>query len=685
MKRNEQNPAERINELRRLITYHDYRYYVLDDPLISDPEYDALFKELQQLEEENPELDDPNSPTKKIGGKPLSEFKQREHGVPMYSLDNAFSASGFEDFVQRLYRYLDEKDMEFWVDPKLDGLAVELIFENGVLTGAATRGNGYIGEDISANARTLRNVPLRLLQGAEIPDYLEVRGEVVIKKDDFYRLNSRQVDRGEKAFANSRNAAAGSMRQLDSRITASRPLLFYAYGVGRVDRGENKPGWNRQSEIAAGLRKMGLSTAPEGRFCPDRRAVLDYFKYIRDKRDEFPVEIDGVVVKVDSLEAQNRAGFTSRFPRWALALKFPAQQAETVLKDIRIQVGRTGVLTPVAELEPVQIGGVTVSRATLHNKDEIKAKELYLGDKVIVQRAGDVIPEVVRPVFEKRDGSEKKFIFPDNCPVCGSKAVRLPGEVAVRCVNFSCPARLVQALKHFVSKSGLDIEGLGGKWIEILVEHKILRSPADIFTLNRSDLLPLDRMGEKLADKIIRAIETARNKVTMHRFLAALGIRLVGEQTAKSLQRHFKNPDELSRAGKYELQNIQDIGPEIAASIQEFFANPENKKMLERFKELGVWPESGETNESTAEKSFLTAKRFVLTGSLDSMTREEAKSKVENLGGRVISAMSSKVDYLVAGKKPGGKLAKAKKLGVPVLGEEEFQKLINKEKQDFKH
>lgn len=670
-----ETPAERASELRRLINYHNYRYYVLDDPRISDAEYDALFNELKELEEKYPELDDPSSPTKKIGGAPLSEFGTLEHSIPMYSLDNAFAISGFDDFVHRLTRYVHKEEIKFWADPKLDGLAVELIFRGGEFYAAATRGDGYVGEDITANAHTLRNVPLRLLQQAEVPEYLEVRGEVVIKKKDFYRLNSRQMENGEKAFANSRNAAAGSMRQLDSRITASRPLLFYAYGVGRVDWGEGKSGWKRQSEIAAGLREMGLSTAPEGRFCPDPDAVKDYFRYISEKREEFPVEIDGVVIKVDSLAAQSKAGFTARFPRWALALKFPARQAETTLTDIRIQVGRTGVLTPVAVLEPVQIGGVTVSRATLHNKDEIAAKELRIGDRVIVQRAGDVIPEVVRAVTEKRNGSEREFVFPDNCPVCGSRVVQLPDEVAVRCVNFSCPARLAQGLKHFVSKSGLDIEGLGGKWIETLTEKEILRSPADIFTLKKDDLLPLERMGEKLADNILRAIDEAKESVTMSGFLTALGIRLVGEQTAKILEGNFSDLDELAGADTQTLQRIPDIGPEIAASIREFFANPANQEMLERFRDLKIWPRARSSREKNKD-SDLAGKSFVLTGSLDSMPRSRAKERIERAGGRVASSVSGKTDYVVAGKDPGSKLKKAEDFGVSVLSEEEFLRLL---------
>ncbi|MFP4167483.1 MAG: NAD-dependent DNA ligase LigA [Desulfonatronovibrionaceae bacterium] len=673
MKGNGTDPGERAKELRRLLDYHNYRYYVLDDPVISDAEYDALFSELKELEERHPELDDPSSPTKKIGSPPLSEFYARSHSIPMYSLDNAFSFSGFEDFVHRLTRYIKPEEMQFWADPKLDGLAVEFVYQRGEFSAAVTRGDGYTGEEVTANARTLRNVPLRLLPSAPVPEYLEVRGEVVIKKKDFYLLNSRQMEKGEKPFANSRNAAAGSMRQLDSRITASRPLFFYAYGVGLVDWSGREPEWKRQSEIVAGLRELGLPTAPEGRFCPDVGSVRDYYRYISEKREDFPVEIDGVVLKVDSLQAQSRAGFTARFPRWALALKFPARQAETRLVNIRIQVGRTGVLTPVAELEPVQIGGVTVSRATLHNQDEIRAKDLRIGDRVIVQRAGDVIPEVVRALSEKRDGSEKGFEFPANCPVCESRVVRLPGEAAVRCVNFSCPARLAQGLKHFVSKSGLDIEGLGGKWIEILTEKGILASPADIFTLKKSDLLPLERMGEKLAGNILQAIDRAGRKANLAAFLSALGIRLVGEQTAKVLEKNFSDLDELAAAGERDLQQIPDIGPEIAASISEFFANPANREMLERFRKLGIWPEARESGDRSRP---LQGTRFVLTGALSSMTREEAKKEIESRGGRVVSAVSSRVDHVVAGEKPGSKMARAEEIGVPVLREDEFRALL---------
>ncbi len=669
-------PSERAKELRRIINYHNYRYYVLDDPEISDAEYDELFAELRELENRYPELGDPNSPTKKIGDEPLSEFAHREHRVPMYSLDNAFEPTEFDAFRQRLKRYLLEQDLEFWVEPKLDGLAVELIFEMGVLTAAATRGDGYVGEDVTANARTLRNVPLKLLSSSDLPDYLEVRGEVVITKQDFHRLNSRQAEKGIKGFANARNAAAGSMRQLDSGVTASRPLLFYAYGAGEVHWPEGRERWSRQSEIIAAFRDMGLATAPQGKFCVKRQEVLDHFEYIRSHRDDFPLEIDGVVLKVDSIAAQRKAGFTARFPRWALALKFPAQQAETVLEDIQIQVGRTGVLTPVAKLRPLTVGGATVSRATLHNKDEIRAKGLRLGDRVIVQRAGDVIPEVVRPLPEKRDGSEKEFVFPEECPVCGSRVVQLPEEVAVRCVNLSCPARLTQGLKYFVSKSGLDIEGLGKQWIEIFVDKGLVRSPADIFMLKKKDIIHLERMGDKLAENIIQAIERARQRVTMGRLLTALGIRLVGEQVGKLLESHFADLDELASASREELQAIPDIGPEIGISLREFFSNPDNLKTLERFRELGIWPRSESPNSNSREKESLNGKRFVLTGTLDSMSRREAKKEVEERGGRVVSTVSSRVDYLVAGANPGSKQKRAKELGVSTLGEEDFLRLL---------
>lgn len=667
---------QRAAELRKLLEHHNHRYYVLDQPEITDAEYDALFQELLRLEEEHPELRVPHSPTQRVGGQPSEAFAPREHRLPMYSLDNIFEPSEWQTYLQRLHRLLPGETIHFWVDPKLDGLAVEVIFENGVLTAAATRGDGKTGEDVSQNMRTVRNLPLQLMGVGPWPSYLEVRGEVVISGKDFERLNRFQAEHGERLFANPRNAAAGSIRQLDPRITARRPLRFFAYGIGEVQwPSAQDQEWRTQSQVMHGLKSLGLSIAPEADLFEDPDQVLAYFHDLSEKRSGLPFEIDGIVAKVNSLEQHQRLGATSRAPRWAIALKFKAIQAETVLQNIEIQVGRTGVLTPVARLKPVSIGGVTVSRATLHNEDEIRAKELRVGDPVLVQRAGDVIPEVVRPLTEKRTGTETAFHFPDHCPVCGSEVTRLPGEAAIRCLNLSCPAKLVQGLIYFVSKAGLDIEGLGKKWIETLVDKGLITTPADIFRLRKQDLLGLERMGEKLAGNILEAIEDARQRTTLESLIAALGIQLVGRQTASMLSQRFEDLQALAEADQDTLIQIKDIGPEIAASIRSFFANPQNQRLLEELKEVGLWPRSA--GGKAASHTRLSGVRFVFTGKLERMTRQDAREQVLRAGGEVGDSISKNVDYVVAGADPGSKLNKARTLEVTVLSEQEFVDLLS--------
>jgi len=658
----------RVQELRKLIEYHNYRYYVLDDPEISDPEYDELFRELIDLENEYPQLKDPSSPTQKIGDKPLTEFKEFKHTLPMYSLDNAFSKQELEEFCQRIYRLLPGTKLDFWVEVKLDGLAVEVVYEQGQFVRGGTRGDGQVGEDVSANLKTIKNLPLRLF--APFPEYLEARGEVILLKEDFYRLNQEQITKGEKPFANPRNAAAGSLRQLDPKVTAARPLRFFAYGLGQMQGME----FSTQEEVYFGLKKMGIPVVPEARKCNNPEEIIAYFEEIKNKREQLPFEIDGIVVKVNSLALQQRLGFTARAPRFALALKFPAHQAKTILKDVHFQVGRTGTVTPVAILEPVNIGGVTVSRATLHNESEIKAKDLKIGDTVIVQRAGDVIPEVVRPVKEARTGQEKEIIFPAHCPVCGSELTRLKDEVAIRCVNFSCPARLEASLIHFVSKKALNVQGLGKKWIQALIKHKLVLKPTDIFKLNREKLLKLPRMGPKLAQNILDAISKAKKEVSLDRLIFALGIRHVGEQTAKLLAAHYHSLDELSKAKAEELVQLPDVGPEVASAIVSFFELKENQQMLKELKELGIDPKS---NIQREEKNLpLTGKTFVLTGALQNFSREQAKQEIEQRGGKVSNSVSKKTDYLVVGQKPGSKLKKAKQLGVKIITEREFLQLL---------
>ena len=575
---------KQIEELRKKIEYHNYRYYVLDDPEISDPEYDRLLNKLKELEDKYPQFKSPYSPTQKIGGPPLKEFVQRAHTLPMYSLDNVFSKKEWNEYVARIQKMLPGEEINFWVDPKLDGLAIEIIYENGRYLAAATRGDGFIGEDVSENVKTIKNVPLILKSSANLPSYLEVRGEVVITKKDFLKLNQKQLEKNLRPFANSRNAAAGSIRQLDPKVTASRPLRFFAYGIGTIRWGpDSKVQLSTQKQIMEMLFEFGFNTVPEARLCLTPEEVIDYFQLLEAKKEDFLYEIDGVVSKVNSLEQQKRLGATAKSPRWAIAIKFKAEQGETLLKDIKVQVGRTGVLTPVAILEPVEIGGVVVKRATLHNDDEIRAKDLKIGDWVIVQRAGNVIPEVVRPIKEKRTGKEREFVFPKRCPVCNSQVIRLEDEVHYRCINVSCPAKLKRGMIHFVSKSGLDIHGLGERWVEILVDRGIIKDFADLFLLKKEDIIHLDRMGDKLAENIINAIDEAKKRATLNKFIAALGIRFVGEQTAKTLAEHFKSLDELSAASVEELKSIRDIGDEVAASIYSFFNNPENKRLLEKF------------------------------------------------------------------------------------------------------
>ncbi|MDY7001382.1 MAG: NAD-dependent DNA ligase LigA, partial [Thermodesulfobacteriota bacterium] len=503
------NPKARVAELRSLLNYHNYRYYVLDDPEIPDAEYDAYFRELQDIEAGHPELKDPNSPTMRVGGEPAVGFTQHRHSLPMYSLENAMTLDEWSAFVKRTQKLVSGRELEFWTDPKLDGLAVEVIYEHGRFVRALTRGDGVIGEDVTRNMRTVRNLPLALLETkGRVPALLEVRGEVVMRKKDFHALNQNQEEAGLKVFANPRNASAGSIRQLDSKITASRPLRFMAYGTGLVHWGE-APAWRTQEEIMNGLGGLGFEIPPNVRLCRAPQEVSENFERLEKMRDTLEFEIDGLVAKVNDLDLQEQLGFTARAPRWALALKFPAHQAETRLLDIQVQVGRTGVLTPVAILSPVSLAGVTVSRATLHNEDEIRAKGLRVGDKVIIQRAGDVIPEVVRPIKEKRTGAEKDFVFPDVCPSCQSPVSRLSGEAAWRCLNLSCPTVLLKGIIHFVSKAGLDVRGLGKKLIERFVETGLVKSPADLFSLSADDLLALERMGPKLAENIVQAVSHA--------------------------------------------------------------------------------------------------------------------------------------------------------------------------------
>jgi len=693
------SPAARIAALSAELTHHNKRYHQLDAPEITDEAYDALFRELVALEEAHPELRLPDSPTLRVGGAVLSSLETRPHRLRMYGLDNVFSADEWDAFVQRAERALDEAApglfSEWWADPKLDGLACELTYENGVLTQALTRGDGEVGEVVTEAMRTVRNLPLRLT--APFPPLVEIRGEVLMFRKEFEELNERQAALGQKLFANPRNAAAGSLRQLDTTVTASRKLRFLAYSLGDVQGG---PLWSTHSQLMDGLRAWGFDTPPGGRLCRSAAEALAYRDEMEARRDDLPFEIDGVVYKLNDIEAQEALGYTARAPRFATAWKFTARKAVTRLKKISVQVGRTGVLTPVAELEPVSLGGVMVQRATLHNEEEINRLGIREGDMVVIQRAGDVIPDVLGPVLEQRPDGLPPYEFPRVCPVCGSPARRLDGEVAWRCVNVACPAVVSRSIVHFVSKAGLDVDGVGAKWVEALIDAGRVKSPADLFTVTREELMTYDRMGEVSAGNFVSALDEARRKAPLSRFIAALGIRQVGAQTARTLAERFRDMDELAAASIDELMALPDIGPEVARSIRDFFENEANRELLERFRSLGLWPAGGprkrariaenaagendDTQTGASEDALssgsgapgiMEGKRLLFTGTL-SRPRDFYRRMAEEAGANVASSVSKKLDWLVAGEDPGSKLEKARALGVPVLDEAGFLELI---------
>lgn len=665
--------------LAALIEHHNYLYHSQDAPEISDAEFDALFRQLQELERLYPQLDTSNSPTRRIGGAVLGALQSQAHSQRMYGLDNVFSPEEWRDFVQKMQRALPEAPLNFWCDPKLDGLAMELVYREGQLIQALTRGDGEVGEVVTDAVRTIRNVPLQLRGAGPFPHILEVRGEVVIYKADFDKLNAEQVRKKQKPFANPRNAAAGTVRQLDVAVVARRPLRFLAYGLGQVEYAAMGQPWQFQHQAMAALQEYGFTTPPGGQVCAGVAAVEAYAAQVGAERATFAMEIDGVVAKQDHLEAQQALGFTARAPRFAVAFKFPAQQARTLLRAIEIQVGRTGALTPVAVLEPVTVGGVMVSRATLHNEDEVLAKDVRVGDTVLVQRAGDVIPEVVGPVLEARPADAVPFAFPHTCPACGEPAHREPGEAAWRCTNMACPAMRMQAIKHFVSKAGLDIQGIGQKWIEQLVSAGRVTSPAHLFTLKVAELLGFERMGDVLANKFVDAFTEARHESTLPRLVAALGIRHVGEQTARVLASNFEDLDALASASMEELTALPDVGPEVAGAVRAFFESESNRQLLHRFKELGLWPTrpAPAKGGALAETALpLQGKKFLFTGSL-SISRSAAKSLAESAGAEVVGAVSKKLDFLVVGEDAGSKLAKAQAYGIPVLTEQQFHDMLH--------
>jgi len=660
-------PEERIRELHRLLHEHSYKYYVLDNPTISDGEYDAMFNELLKLEKEHPEFVTEDSPSRRVGAPPLDKFRQVEHRVAMLSLENAFNDDDLVEFEERLGRFLSgSQALSYVAEPKLDGLAVELVYEKGILTLGSTRGDGKVGEEITDQLRTVRAIPLRLVNTP--PPRLEVRGEVFMSLAGLKKLNEQQLSQDRQPFANPRNAAAGSLRQLDPAITASRPLDFFAYGVSLPA----ETGCTTHYAMLQYLRKLGLPINDLTKSCDSIHEVIAAFHELAELRHQLPYEIDGMVVKVDSLNLQDRLGVKARAPRWAVACKFPATQATTVLRDVEFQVGRTGAVTPVAILEPVNVGGVMVSRATLHNQDELARKDLRYGDTVLIQRAGDVIPEIVKAVTEKRTGAEPPIVMPLDCPVCHHPLAKPEGEAVTRCHNPHCDAQRLRTLIHFTSKAGLDIEGLGKKYVEQLYALQLVRDIPDIFTLNKEQLAGLEGWGEKSADNALAAIRERLNP-PLGRFLAALGIRFIGEVTASALESHFSNLDTISSATIDQLLEIDGIGEQAATSIVDYFSDERVRKMLSQLQSAGVSPQAPKGQQ---EGLPLTGMVLLFTGSLQEISRDEAKKLVKDNGGQIATSVTQKTTHVVVGEKAGSKLAKARELGKTILTEAEFLQLI---------
>ena len=667
------NIQTQIDNLRKTLRQYEYEYHVLDNPTVPDSEYDRLFHQLKALELEHPEFLTSDSPTQRVGAKPLSGFSQIRHEIPMLSLDNAFSDEEFNAFVKRIEDRLIvlPNPLTFCCEPKLDGLAVSILYVNGVLTQAATRGDGTTGEDITANIRTIRNIPLQLLTDNP-PARLEVRGEVFMPHAGFERLNEYALEHGEKTFANPRNAAAGSLRQLDPNITSKRPLVLNAYGIG-IAEGVELP--NTHYARLQWLKSIGIPVNPEIRLCNGTNEVLDFYRDIQNKRSSLGYDIDGTVLKINDIALQNELGFISKAPRWAIAYKFPAQEELTVLNDVEFQVGRTGAITPVAKLEPVFVAGVTVSNATLHNSDEIERLNIAIGDTVIIRRAGDVIPQIIGVLHERRPNNAKPIIFPTNCPVCDSQIIRIEGEAVARCTGgLFCAAQRKEALKHFVSRKAMDIDGVGGKLIEQLVDRELIHTPADLFKLDLTTLTRLERMGAKSAENALNSLEKAKN-TTLARFIFALGIREVGEATALNLANHFKTLDALKAADLDQLQQVPDVGEVVANRIFVFWREAHNVAVVDDLIAQGVHWEIVELHE--ASENLFKDKTVVLTGTLTQMGRNEAKALLQQLGAKVSGSVSSKTDFVIAGDAAGSKLAKAQELNIAVLTEEEFLEQVN--------
>ncbi|SAK53891.1 DNA ligase [Caballeronia ptereochthonis] len=663
-------PAERAAWLRSELERANYAYYVLDQPDLPDAEYDTLFKELQAIEADHPDLITPDSPTQRVGGEVAEGFTPVVHDVPMLSLNNGFADEDIVAFDKRVSDALGHTPVEYACELKFDGLAISLRYDDGHFVQAATRGDGATGEDVTANVRTIRSIPLTL-KGKNVPKRLDVRGEVLMFRRDFERLNARQREAGQREFANPRNAAAGGLRQLDPKMTAQRSLSFFAYGIGVLE-GAAMPGTH--ADLLDWYKEMGLPVNAERAVVEGADGLLGFFHKIGEKRDKLPYDIDGVVYKVNRRDEQDRLGFVSRAPRFALAHKFPAQEALTQLLAIDVQVGRTGAITPVARLAPVFVGGATVTNATLHNEDEVRRKDIRIGDTVTVRRAGDVIPEVVGAILDRRPADAREFVMPTECPVCGSKIERLPDEAIARCTGgLFCPAQRKQALWHFAQRRALDIDGLGEKIIDQLVEENLVRTPADLFNLGFSTLAALDRFADKSAQNLLDSLEKARN-TTLARFIYALGIRHVGESTAKDLAKHFGSLDPIMSASVEELLEVNDVGPVVAEAIHNFFSEEHNQHVIEQLRAKVSWPEGPPAPR--APQGVLAGKTVVLTGTLPTLSREEAKEMLEAAGAKVAGSVSKKTDYVVAGAEAGSKLAKAEELGVSVLDEDGMRKLL---------
>jgi DNA ligase (NAD+) len=669
MSRPDQNILEKARALREQINHHNHLYYVLDNPEVSDAEYDRLFDQLSALEKRYPELVTPDSPTQRVGASPLEAFKTFRHSLPMLSLNKATTELEFLDFHRRVLELsqVSEDRIRYTVEPKFDGLAVELVYKKGIFSLGSTRGDGVTGEDVTLNLKTIKSIPLRLM-GKPNPDLIEVRGEVIMNKEDFARLNRERERIGGALFANPRNAAAGSVRQLDSKITNTRPLNMFAYGTGRVEGKGLTTHWQSLQY----LKQLGFKISEYAELCEGVDQVKEYYYRILNLRNDLPYEIDGIVIKVDEFSLQEKLGELSRSPRWAVAWKFPPQQEHTRIRDIIVNVGRTGALTPVALLEPVRVGGVEVSRATLHNDYEIRKKDVKIGDTVVIQRAGDVIPEVVKVVESKRTGEEKPFIMPDTCPVCGSRVERPQGEAIHRCTGIACPAQLKENLAHFASKGAMAIDGLGYKLLDQMVDKHIIQDQADLYFMKKEDLMKMERMGDKLAENLLNAIYKSRNP-RLTNLIFALGIRNVGYHLAGVLAKNFKSIDNLATQSAEELTRIHEIGPIVAESIYNFFHNPKNLIVLKKLERAGVvFP----AEKSEVKEAPLTGKTFVLTGGLGSFSRDQARKIIEDMGGRVASSVSKNTDFVIAGKDPGSKYDEAMRLRIETLSEDDFKKMV---------